>query len=120
MRILIVDDDRLILKSLSHLLEEEGYTVFTAADGMKALDFIEKEDLDLIISDIMMPNLSGISLITLLEKNLASKVPVILISALDQSPAILNALGLSSNDCFVKPINYQELVKRVKSFEKKK
>jgi DNA-binding response OmpR family regulator len=67
----------------------------------------------------MMPNLSGISLITLLEKNFGGKIPVILISALDQSPAILQSLGLSANDCFVKPINYEELIKRVRAYEKK-
>ena len=118
MRILVVDDDIMILEAISHNLRYEGFTVITANDGMKALDIIEKQELDLIISDIMMPNLSGLSLLTLLKQFYYNKIPVILISALDQSPVILSSLGLGANDFIVKPINFEELMLRVKKFVK--
>ena len=78
----------------------------------------EKQELDLIISDILMPNLSGLSLLSLLKQFYFNKIPVILISALDQSPVILSSLGLGADDFIAKPINFQELLLRVKKFAK--
>lgn len=118
MKILVVDDDVMILEAIAHNLRSEGFEVMTADDGMKALDIIEKQELDLIISDIMMPNLSGLSLLSLLKQFYYNKIPVILISALDQSPVILSSLGLGANDFIVKPINFEELLLRVKKFVK--
>ena len=117
MNILVVDDDQMILDSISHFLNTEGYHVITADDGLKALDIIEKRDLDLIISDILMPNLSGLSLISLLKQFYFNKIPVILISALNQSPVILSSLGLGTEDFISKPINFEELLSKVKKYK---
>jgi CheY-like chemotaxis protein len=70
MKILIVDDDLIMLETISTILEKEGFAVTTADSGYKALDLIIARHFDLIISDIMMPNLSGLTLLGMLKKTL--------------------------------------------------
>lgn len=116
MKILVVDDDAMVLESIAHTLGNEGYDVVIANDGFKALEIIENHRMDLIISDIMMPHLSGITLLGLLKQFYSKQIPVILISSLDKGEIIVSALGLGANDFMVKPINYEELTIRVKKF----
>lgn len=115
MKILVVDDDSILLEAISFNLTEDGYDVITANDGFKALDIIQRQEhLDLIISDIMMPNMSGLSLLSLLKKFYFDKVPVILISSLDKGDVVLSAMKLGAHDFIVKPFNISELSLRVK------
>jgi DNA-binding response OmpR family regulator len=115
MKILVVDDDSILLEAISFNLKEDGYDVITANDGFKALDIIQRQEhLDLIISDIMMPNMSGLSLLSLLKKFYFDKVPVILISSLDKGDVVLSAMKLGAHDFIVKPFNIDELSLRVK------
>ena len=115
MKILVVDDDSILLEAISFNLREDGYDVITANDGFKALDIIQRQEhLDLIISDIMMPNMSGLSLLSLLKKFYFDKVPVILISSLDKGDVVLSAMKLGAHDFIVKPFNIDELSLRVK------
>jgi DNA-binding response OmpR family regulator len=115
MKILVVDDDAILLEAISFNLKEDGYDVITANDGFKALDIIQRQEhLDLIISDIMMPNMSGLSLLSLLKKFYFDKVPVILISSLDKGDVVLSAMKLGAHDFIVKPFNIDELSLRVK------
>lgn len=116
MKILVVDDDKLMLDAMEHSLQMAGYEVFTAEDGVKALEIIEKGDLNLIICDIMMPNMSGLGLLSLLKQFYFNKIPVILISSLDKSDIILSSLSLGAHDFIAKPINFDELLIRVKKF----
>ena len=77
--ILIVDDNEEIVDSLGKLLRLEGYKILTARDGMEALDIFEKHKTDLILLDVMMPKLNGLS--TLMKIRERSKTPVIILSA---------------------------------------
>lgn len=120
MKILVVDDDELILQSVSFYLEEKGYRVISARDGMEALKIIQNEKPDLIISDILMPNMSGLSLLSLLKQFYFNTIPVILISALDQQEVVASAVSLGAQDFIFKPLNLDELFLRVKKFDKKK
>jgi len=119
MKILVVDDDKMILEAITHYLSSEGYEVITATNGLQALEMAQSKKLDLIISDIMMPDLSGLSMLSMLKQFYFNKIPVIIISSLDKSDVILSSLGLGADDFMAKPIDFKELLIRVKKYEKK-
>ncbi|MEW6467804.1 MAG: response regulator, partial [Bacteroidota bacterium] len=99
MNILVVEDDAAMLTALEHCLGGAGYEVTTARDGMEALEKVSGGDrFDLIISDIMMPNVSGLTLLNLLKEFYHTKTPVFLISSLDKANVILSALGMGAED----------------------
>lgn len=116
MKILVVDDDKMILEAISHNLSSEGYEVCTAENGLEALEVINKQKIGLIISDIMMPNLSGLSLLSMLKQFYFNRIPVIIISSLNKSNIVLSSLGLGADDFITKPINFKDLAARVKKY----
>ena len=118
MKILIVDDDKLILKSMSHQLQMKGYDVTLASDGYQALDVIDKSKIDLIISDVMMPNISGLGLLSLLKQFYFNRIPVIIISSLDKADVVLHSIGLGAADFIKKPINFKQLLKLIEKYKK--
>lgn len=115
MKILIVDDDELTLNMLSHFLKGEGYDAIVADDVAKALNIVENEKIDLIISDIMMPNVSGLGLLSLLKNFYLDKIPVILISSLDKGEIVNNALELGAACFLSKPVDLKALLLNVKN-----
>jgi two-component system response regulator MprA len=116
MKILIVDDDHLMLEAMAYSLRAEGYEVLTADDGYKAMHTIQNEKIDLLICDILMPNITGLALLNLLKQFYYDKIPVIIISSLDKADVILCSLGMGAEDFIAKPINFDELSIRVKKF----
>ena len=120
MKILVVEDDKLMLKAVVHNLEAKGYDTLTAEDGFQALDIIQRDKVDLIISDIMMPNISGLELLNLLKQFYYNNIPVILISSLDKGDIILRSLGLGANDFVTKPIDFEKLFSLIKKYDKVK
>ena len=78
-KILVVDDNKEIVYSISELLKYEGYETLKAYDGMEALDIMERENVDLILLDVMMPRLNGLSALMKLREK--SRIPVIILSA---------------------------------------
>jgi two-component system, sensor histidine kinase ChiS len=114
MKILVVDDDDFVLETIRKTLSAEGYEVITASNGVDAVDLMEHKHFDLIISDIMMPKMSGLSLLDIINRHYFSKMPVILISSLDKAEIILSALGMGAADFILKPVNFMELSIRVK------
>lgn len=119
MKILIVDDDKLVLKAIAHNLNVEGYDTSTAEDGFQALDIIQKEEIDLIITDVMMPNVSGLALLNLLKQFYYSNTPVILISTLDKGDFVLRSLGLGAIDFITKPIDFNKLFTLINKYVNK-
>ncbi len=111
--ILVVDDDREIAAAIEKLLLLEDYRVTKAYDGMEAMDRLISEDIHLIIMDIMMPRLDGLSATMKIreEKN----IPIIIISAKSQDSDKILGLSMGADDYVTKPFNPQELVARVKS-----
>ena len=106
--ILVVDDDREIVRSLAKLLEVEGYQVYKAYHGLEALDILMERQIHLILLDVMMPKLNGLSaLMKIREKN---NIPVIMLSAKTEESD--KVLGLSMG---AEPYNTAELMARVKS-----
>jgi DNA-binding NtrC family response regulator len=104
MNILIIDDDKEFLFLLSNSLKKQGYKVFTACNGVKALDVLSEEPVDLIISDVIMSDTPIMSLTCTLKK-LYPMVPIILISGLPAGPLIHNSLTLGASEFVPKPIN---------------
>ena len=116
MKILVVDDDKMMLEAISHSLKAEGHEVEKAEDGYVALDMINREKVDLVITDVMMPNISGLGLLSLLKQFYFNKIPVILISSLNKADVIVRSLGMGAVDFVTKPINFKELGMKVRKF----
>ncbi len=111
--ILVVDDNREIVYSLSKLLEFEGYHVCRAYDGLEALDVLNSNQIDLILLDVMMPRLNGLSALMKLREN--NKIPVIILSAKTEESDKVSGLAMGADDYISKPYNTAELVARVKA-----
>ncbi len=111
--ILVVDDDREIVRAIALLLEAEGYTVFTAYDGMQALDVLSAQDIHLILLDVMMPRLDGLS--TMMRIREKRNVPVIVLSAKSEDTDKVLGLEMGADDYVTKPFNPMELMARVRS-----
>ena len=111
--ILIVDDNREIVDSLGKLLKLEGYFILTAYDGMEALEVLEKNPVDLILLDVMMPRLNGLSALMKIREN--HKSPCIILSAKTEESDKVSGLILGADDYISKPYNAAELIARVKA-----
>lgn len=113
MKVLIVDDEEMAIKLVEHQLKLDGFDIITTTDGREAMDLIKSEEPDLVISDIMMPFMSGLELLELIKSE-KKKTPVILVSALDDVEVIQTAIGMGADDFVIKPVNMDELTLRVK------
>ncbi|MCI8509475.1 MAG: response regulator transcription factor [Lachnospiraceae bacterium] len=111
--ILIVDDNREIVYSLGELLKYEGYQIVKAYDGMEALEALERNHIDLILLDVMMPRLNGLSALMKIRENY--KIPAIILSAKTEESDKVSGLVLGADDYISKPYNPAELIARVKA-----
>lgn len=113
MKILVCDDDKEIVEAITIYLEKEGYTVITACNGKEALRELQDEQVQLIILDIMMPEMDGLE--ALLKLREYSSIPVILLSAKSEDADKIKGLNVGADDYITKPFNPLELLARVKS-----
>ncbi len=113
LNVLIADDDKEIVESTAIFLNGEGYNVFKASNGIQALDIAMENEIHLILLDIMMPDLDGIS--TLMKLREKKNIPVIMVSAKSQDSDKILGLTAGADDYITKPFNPSELVARVKS-----
>lgn len=113
MRILAVDDDRNNLKMLAFLLGEEGYQVITTDDGTKALELVDSERPDLVILDVMMPQIDGFEVCRRIRQT--ADVPIIMLSAKGETADRVAGLELGADDYLPKPFEPSELLARVKA-----
>ena len=111
--ILVVDDNKEIVYSIGELLKYEGYQVMSAYDGMQALNVLEQNKIDLILLDVMMPRLNGLS--TLMKLREKHRIPVIILSAKTEESDKVSGLMLGADDYVEKPYNPAELTARVKA-----
>ena len=111
--VLVVDDDREIVKAIGLLLEKEGYQVLKAYDGMEALKLVAEHPVRLIIMDVMMPKLDGLSAVMKIRER--KNLPIIVLSAKSEDTDKVLGLSMGADDYVSKPFNPQELVARVKS-----
>ncbi len=113
MKILIAEDDGMIMKLIRTRLEKDGYEVDTASNGDLALEKIKTEYFDLIITDIMMPFISGLELVSTLKNTLKKQTPIIVLSNMHLEATILEAFRLGADDFITKPFSPNELSVRV-------
>ena len=111
--ILVCDDDKAIVDSISIYLENEGYEVYVASNGIEALTIAENVELHCVIMDIMMPEMDGITATAKLRKS--KNIPIILLSAKSEDTDKIAGLSFGADDYMTKPFNPLELVARVKS-----
>lgn len=113
MNILVCDDDKEIVRAIGIYLKNEEYRVLEAYDGIEALDILRKEEIHLIIMDIMMPRMDGMQATVRIreEKN----IPIIMLSAKSEDYDKIGGLGAGADDYVTKPFNPMELIARVKS-----
>lgn len=111
--ILVVDDNKEIVYSISELLKYEGYQIVKAYDGMEALRAMEEHKIDLILLDVMMPRMNGLSALMKLREK--SRTPVIILSAKTEESDKVSGLILGADDYIEKPYNPAELTARVKA-----
>ena len=111
--ILICDDDKDIVNALKIYLTDPQYRLLTAYNGLEALETAEKEELHLVLMDIMMPQLDGISAMVKLREK--SNVPVILITAKGEDSDKILGLNVGADDYITKPFNPAEVTARVRA-----
>ncbi len=112
--ILVVEDDEILNRMICAKLQQESYRVFTSFDGKQALDLLDKEHIDLIISDIMMPNMNGYQLAKEL-RDAEYTIPILMITAKNQFEDMEKGFRAGTDDYMIKPISMRELVLRVKA-----
>jgi len=113
-KIVLAEDNSTLALLLKFRLEKEGYELLIAEDGKKAIELIEAHNPHLILSDIMMPYISGLEVISHVRNKLKMQIPIIVFSAAGQEEMVLKAFNLGANDFMGKPFSPNELVIRVK------
>lgn len=112
-KVLVVDDDPEIRDVVHIFLRNEGFTIFEAEDGLQALQILNREGIDLIILDVMMPNLDGIKACFKIRET--SNIPIIMLSAKGEDIDKITGLTTGADDYVSKPFNPLELIARVKA-----
>ncbi len=113
-RVLVVDDNLVVLKLLRHLLESEDYLVITAENGVEALKLASTENLDIIVTDYVMPEMDGVMLIKKLKSQQETRaIPIMMLTAKDEEESELEGLGAGADDYLTKPIARKRFLARV-------
>lgn len=118
MKILIVDDEKLLVKGLKFNFEQDGYTVETAMDGEEAVRLGRDKSLDIIILDLMLPKMDGLSVCQKIRET--SNVPIIMLTAKSEDMDKIMGLEYGADDYMTKPFNILELKARVKAVLRRK
>ncbi len=118
MKILICEDNKLALRTLTAVLQREGYEIQTASDGNASLSLIQQESFDLIVVDIHLPFHSGLELIKFLRSDLKKDTPVLIITAFSDPQVQQQAGELGIQGYIVKPFNPSDILKKIRSILK--
>jgi DNA-binding response OmpR family regulator len=114
MKILIAEDDIMMLKTLEFKLVKEGYEVVSCSDGREAMQKILSESPDIIITDIMMPFVTGLDIVNKVKIEKELDIPIIILSAVGLEKTVLEAFELGADDFITKPFSPNELIVRIK------
>jgi DNA-binding response OmpR family regulator len=118
MRLLVCEDNKLVIRTLSVVLEKEGFEVELAEDGNLAFEYLHKNNYDLIIVDIHLPFHSGLEVIKLLRSDLKQKTPVLVLSAFSDQEMQRQAGEMEIDGYIVKPFNPSDLIRKIRSILK--
>ncbi|CEN25403.1 response regulator transcription factor [Paraclostridium sordellii] len=111
--ILVIEDDSNIQELIVEFLSAEGYNVKSANDGIEGIQIFKKEEFDLVILDVMMPNLDGYGVCKMIRQS--SNIPIIFLTALDQESDQIKGFDLMCDDYITKPFSFTLLMKRVEA-----
>jgi two-component system, OmpR family, response regulator MprA len=111
--VLVVDDDPRILSMMRRILEIDGYSVMTAAEGDAALERLRREQVDLVVLDVMLPGADGFEVCRTVRRE--SAVPILMLTARDEAVDKVNGLDCGADDYVVKPFDAEELLARVRA-----
>lgn len=118
MNILIIEDDKLTLNLLQYCIEKLGHKATLAEDGEEAIKLITDGNFDLLICDIMMPGISGLSLVSVLRTVHLCTIPIIMMSTLNNKPLLDAAFEAGANDFIAKPFSMEDLSEKLNKFDK--
>jgi DNA-binding response OmpR family regulator len=113
-RILVAEDNKLILETVVFKLQKEGYEVVKAMNGKESLEYLQNDTFDLLITDLFMPFISGLEVISSLRSEMKSDLPILVLSAAGAEETVLKAFELGADDYMTKPFSLGELSIRVK------
>ncbi|MCF6331753.1 MAG: response regulator [Draconibacterium sp.] len=113
-RILLAEDNKLILETVAHSLTKEGYEIIKAIDGKECLELLEDNEVDLIITDLYMPNVNGMEVISFLRDERRITTPIMVLSAAGDEENVLKAFEFGADDFMIKPFSLVEINIRVK------
>jgi DNA-binding response OmpR family regulator len=114
MKILVIDDQPMILKTLHHRLEKAGFDIAAAIDGKQAMSLFDSEKPDLVIVDLLLPFAGGFEILNFIREQRKSQVPVMVLSTIGLEKTIVEAFTLGADDYITKPFRPSEIVARVK------
>lgn len=113
-KIILAEDNSILSKLLKFKLEKEGYHLLIASNGKEAVNLIENSNPDMILTDIMMPFISGLEVISHVRNKLCLKIPIVVFSSAGQEEMVLNAFNLGADDFMSKPFSPNELMLRIR------
>lgn len=114
--VLIIDDDRMVRQILQSALSRKGFDVYTAEDGPSGIDLAQKQDVDVILLDWMMPDMNGMEVLRLLKHNEKTKhITVFMLTGKESERDIAQAISGGSDDYIVKPFNTSEIDKIIRN-----
>lgn len=120
-KVLVIEDEELMIKALEFRLKKDGFEVDLARDGAQGIELIDKSVYDLVITDIMMPFVSGLEVVGHIKSNpVLKETPVIILSSIGLERVVMEAFELGVDDFITKPFNLGELIVRVKKFVRQK
>jgi len=114
-RLLVVDDEEINRDLLQRRLERRGFWVAGAKDGLEALKLIESQPFDLVLLDIMLPGIDGLEVLRRIRMQEDSELPVVMVSAKDDSQGIVEALNIGANDYITKPVDFPVVLARIRT-----
>ena len=113
-KILIVEDEEVIRMGLEYILNQEGFEVLLAADGLEAIDHVnENDDISIIILDLNLPDISGFEVLKQVKEE--QDIPTIILSAVDLETSVVQGLDMGADDYITKPFKTRELLSRINS-----
>jgi len=120
MKVLICDDDSMTLRILEFQFKKDGFEILKAVNGKEAQNMLsENSDIDIMVTDMYMPSVNGLELITFVRKTLRSEMPIVVVSRVNVEENINYAFELGVNEYLTKPIDLEEISNRVKQLVEK-
>lgn len=113
-RILVAEDNKLILETITHSLMREGYIIIKAIDGQQCIRLLEDMEVDLVITDLYMPNINGHEVISFIRDERKKTTPILVLSASETEDNVSKVFELGADDFLIKPFSLVELNDRVR------